>query len=231
MTVFDTPDLTKWPRLLVDGARVTADQADEIIIRTSEPFAMLATNDRPWHEQIARLWGLELGPHGFPTFESRDEARERYGLLDLRYLRNNQIASSWIGGPHGWCDWTGRLHTAHYNIGKWPTIEAVTADATLIAATWPFLDMTVQLVPDEGEHIAGPVAEWRIRDGAATYRPLPPGTDPIVPPFAITAAYVGRVFEFGGERGVTIPRLRRALAHTEHRKARTLDSEASKELP
>jgi hypothetical protein len=131
------------------------------------------------------------------------------GVLQLSYLENARIASSWIGGPHGWCDWDGTIGCANYNIGKWPTVEAVTEDWHAIAAAFPYLNLRAQLVPDEGEAESA-VVEWQISNGAvSTVEEL---RDPIVRPGELSAgSLLIRFAAVDGERGVSLHRLREAL--------------------
>lgn len=198
-------ELTKWPRLLVAGQPITEEQANEILVRTM-PYSLF-TNDRDWERQVCEVLGVDLDPkHGMTNHESLKAARESLRCLDLHYLENWRIASSWIGGPKGWCGWDGTIGCANYNIGKWPSVEDVTEDWLAIAAEWPFLDLRAQLVPDEGEADA-PAVEWLVRDGAVTTMTgsielLRRPEDP----------FVLSVLIRGGERGVAIGRLRAAVA-------------------
>lgn len=200
-------DLTKWPRLLVAGQPVTIEQANEILLRTD--YWHLTGNDLPWLRTIARLAGIEYDEHDLPAWGAVRAFQHRIDALDLHYLGNSRIVSSWIGGPHGWCDWDGHIGAANYNIGKWPTAEAVTDDATVIAAAFPYLDLTVQLVVDEGQgRLCG---QWRVQAGVATYDPAP--TELVTPLADLTEReIIRRRTGPHGERGVTAERLREALA-------------------
>lgn len=193
-------DLTKWPRLLVMGDPVTEAQANEIIIRTT-PF-YLFTNDRTWLATVCTVLGLEQSRVGAVHWESLRAWRESIAGLDLAYLYNERIMSSWVGGPHGWCDWDGTISCDTYNIGKWPTAAEVDAEWRLIAATWPFLTLRCQLVPNEGETLE-PAVEWRISGGDVEL--VNPGrilTRPRDPQFV--SVFVN------GERGVSSDRLTQA---------------------
>ncbi|WP_106239822.1 hypothetical protein [Nonomuraea fuscirosea] len=121
-------DLTKWPRLLVVGEPVTREQASEILVRTDDWF--LSTNDRAWKaavEGLAAEYGMPAEPPFSADIETKKSAwagkrewRQRVGVLQLEYLGNARIASPWIGGPKGWCDWDGRIGCGNYNVGKYP---------------------------------------------------------------------------------------------------------------
>lgn len=206
-------DLTKWPRLLVTGQPVTPTQANNIILRTHD--WPLCANDRNWERQVYDA----IHTHGAgPQLEGdmwnwgrhlHDQFRHwqrRIGVLDLHYLHNNQIASSWIGGPHGWCDWNGNIGCTTWNIGKWPTVEAVTEDWQTIASAFPYLDFRAQLVPEEGE-AAAPAVEWKVAGGRVQVIDGP--SELIVEPGE--PSYF-TVLTPGGERGVDLDRLREALA-------------------
>lgn len=203
---------TKWPRLLVTGQPVTEEQADEILIRT-DSWHMMA-NDRGWAQQLCEV-AAEFGyppPCGSRASTEENLARWRkwdtwttnLGVLDLGYLNNDRIISSWIGGPHGWCDWDGTIGCTTYNIGKWPSTDELTKEWQTIAAAFPYLTLTAQVVEDEGEGaLAG---MWRILDGTVTYRPNPTSriADPADPQF-VPAEWATQ------ERGCSIDRFRQAL--------------------
>lgn len=196
-------DLTKWPLLLVAGEPVTEQQANEILIRTDSWSIM--TNDREWQRSVWKLVGIDTDEFGRPDWRVVQALQADLGVLDLSYLDNSRIASSWIGGPRGWCDWDGTIGTSNYNIGKWPTVEEVHADWQAIAEAFPFLDLRAQLVPDEGEACV-PAVEWQVRDGHAEMV-TPSGTmlrRPTSPSFMA-------VLTVGGERGVGLPRLELAV--------------------
>jgi hypothetical protein len=202
-------DLTKWPRLIVAGVPVTEDQADNILIRTSCLW-FLHVNDQQWNRTVARILNIDLDTHGFHTAASVRDTNTRLGILDLQYLHTSRIASSWIGGPHGWCDWTGAIGCSNYNIGKWPSTEDVTADWQTIAAAFPFLDLTAQLVTEEGDGEF--VAEWRVVNGTVEQRE-PTGL--VAAGTELGEADFMRCLMMGGERGVTPERLQAAVARVE----------------
>ncbi len=201
-------ELTKWPRLLVTGQTVTEEQANEILIRTSNLW-LLHTNDREWTTTVGDVLGVENGRLGFWTPESIRAAAEGLRCLGLQWLYTSRIASSWIGGPHGWCDWDGTIGCATYNIGKHPDVESVTEEWQAIAAAFPFLDLRAQLVTDEGAgHLA---AEWTVSAGRALYREPEPGDDLVTELRELGQMdFLDRLF-IGGERGVPLPRLRAAV--------------------
>ncbi len=198
-------DLTKWPRLIVAGDPVTREQANDILIRTNDRY--LFTNDSAWEQAVTDMYGIATGKYG-PDYQSAKTVFDRLGVLNLHYLTNARIMSSWIGGPHGWCDWDGRIGCNTHNIGKWPTVEEVQEDLDQIAAAWPFLRMQAQLVTDEGEgHLA---AMWVVQSGTATFvepgEPMP--TADLTETQILDRLLTGRL----SERGVPLDRLREAVA-------------------
>lgn len=195
------PDLTKWPRLIVEGSPVTPDQAAEIAIRTDNWF--ISTNDREWQDEIHEITGIEKGSNGFPNFNSMQEFRESVKALYLSYLTNDLICSSWIGGPYGWIDWAGNVGCATHNIGKWPTPLEVYDDWRRIATAFPFLDLTCQLITEEGE--GKPVVEYRVNQGMVMVKARPETllSEPFDPPFVALLP--------GAERGCTPTMLRNAI--------------------
>lgn len=209
-------DLTKWPRLLVTGQNISEDQANEVLIRTDS--WLLMSNDRAWIAAVCAAAGLAVGKYGYLESKGLDEFRASIGALNLSYLDNERIVSSWIGGPHGWCSWSGRIGCSTYNLGKWPSTEDVTSDWQAIAAAFPYLDLRAQLVADEGEGEL--VGQWTVRAGLVEYEPEP--SEAIRPVDELESGQLLGVFMArGGERGVDITRLEAALRQVRTARAAT----------
>jgi hypothetical protein len=226
-------DLTKWPLLLVDGQSVTPEQADEILIRTCVP-EYLDGNDTAWAATVYEIlrwprdnWHARPELRGQEStrlawlraqWDAQNARREELGIVGLEYLYTSRIASSWFGGPHGWCDWNGRIFSNNYNIGKWPSSGEITDEWTEIAQMFPFLDLTSQLITDEG---AGELAgEWRVKDGEVTYNADPTErlsmrTDAEAQGEMEKAARDLAMWVSTRERGVSEDRLRQAVARVE----------------
>jgi hypothetical protein len=162
--------LPKWPALVVEGDPVTPEQAMEILIRTDPWY--VSVNDREWERIVYELMGLPMEDQDDTLSQLRakwdlkDNFRREFGVLELEYLYNSQIASAYVGGPHGWCDWNGRIGTSNYNIGKWPIVEAVWSDWVKIAEAFPYLNLWSQLYSGEQcEEHSHPVIEFVVSGG------------------------------------------------------------------
>jgi hypothetical protein len=210
--------LPKWPELVVVGERVTKEQAAEILIRTDGLDFRYCCNDKDWERQLIEAVGLTDCTGTIETFKQDWEAlaatERRYGVLPLNYLGNSQIASAYIGGPHGWCDWAGNIGTAGYNIGKWPSYEDVYEDWQKIAEAFPFLKLKSQLFNGEQvEDNTSPTVEFHVADGQVKiYEPGPRLNWPAVDQ---TAKFIREYNMVGRERGCTIDQFKWALTLAE----------------
>jgi len=160
--------LPKWPALLVVGENVTEDQAKLILIRT-DSFSF-SCNDQEWERDLNEaVYGIHAARHEYKDtkdldqlicerhkisekdWSALDEAKgsytSKYGLLEgIYYLNNQRISSSWIDGPHGWCNWDGKIGSTNYNIGKYPSCNDVYEEWKIIAEAFPFLNLRSQLL-------------------------------------------------------------------------------------
>lgn len=196
----------KWLRLLITGEPVTWSQTNEIMVRTNSWY--LETNDVTWLRLVAREFGIPLGTDARPSYRGIREVYEELGVLPLKHLSNHRIVSNWLGGPNGWCDWDGTIGCSTWNIGKWPNLSDVDRDLDLIAEAFPFLRAHVQLITDEGD--GGIAATWAVRRGKAA-RVEPAGLIRPVGRLDVALA-LENLNAPGRERGVSLPRLRKALA-------------------
>ena len=147
-------------------------------------------------------------------YESVRQVKRELRILDLEYCNNYRIASSWIGGPHGWVNWDGAVGCTSYNIGKWPSASTVLGEWKKIAQAFPYLDLTCQLWSGEvGEEGAKPVIQFRVKNGkVTTHRPKAPIA---APDDSAADTFVARLLSTGdGERGCTIEQLTEAVAIT-----------------
>lgn len=202
-----TVDLPKWPAMTVQGESVTREQAAEILIRTNGWW--LTCNDKPWNRTVYGALGVPMVDDYQYDFEAIRRISDALGFIDLSYLYNSQIMSAWIGGPHGWCDWGGRIETRNYNIGKWPSAFEVLCEWQTIAEAFPFLNLRCQLWSGEtSEEATIPLVEYRVADGKAeAYLPRGRISEPT---FELTTA-VDAIWT-RRERGCTEATLREALA-------------------
>jgi hypothetical protein len=209
--------LPKWPALVVAGKRVTERQAAEILIRTDStlPEFTYAGNDKHHAARLNALFGI--GNHNMVAstteehqayWEKVQDLRSRIGKLRLAYLCNNQIVSSWVGGPHGWCNWNGDIFANNYNIGKWPSVRDVAREWGEIAAAFPFLDLRCQLYSGETCEEGEPVVEFVISDGVVVVT-APRGlfTPPVFTPINPAMIFGSTAFE----HGISVDELRQKL--------------------
>jgi hypothetical protein len=232
--------LPKWPALLVVGENVTEDQAKLILIRT-DSFSF-SCNDQEWERDLNEaVYGIHAARHEYKDtkdldqlicerhkisekdWSALDEAKgsytSKYGLLEgIYYLNNQRISSSWIGGPHGWCNWDGKIGSTNYNIGKYPSCNDVYEEWKIIAEAFPFLNLRSQLLNCEaGEEDTVPeaVIEFVISGGKVQV---------VEPKSMIAEAAFGSdglsdgLLNFSNphrERGCTIETFRSALKATE----------------
>lgn len=147
--------LPKWPHLIIIGKPVTKDQAFEIILRTdgflSDTSKFPGGNNRDFNRIYQRDSGIaELMPPEnfdsgwFYTYMAQQALREKIKFVSFSYIRNDWAASSYIGGPHGFCSPDGEIYH-NCNVGKWPSIEEVYEDLKKMVATWPFLTFKASL--------------------------------------------------------------------------------------
>lgn len=201
---FFNKSLPKWPGLLVIGKPVTKEQAMEIVLRTDR--LDFSCNDREWSKQLNKIvYNVEstgrsindaikeqLGITDWnEQFEYQVKQKNLLNPLELDYLQNSQIASSWIGGAHGWCSWGG-------NIGE------VFNEWTIIAEAFPFLDIRSQLLNCEVSGVdVEPMAvvEFVIKAGKVTM--VEPQELIAMPSFS-SASIMGRFTNPHAERGCMI---------------------------
>lgn len=202
--------LPKWPMMATIGKRVTEDQAAEIIVRCSSLH--FSCNDKRWDAELYGALGLVVGKHGWvDDWQSvMDKRRELRSVETGEYLDlDSRLSTAYIGGPHGWMNWDGRVGEAGHNIGKWPTVEDVREGWANIAAAFPYLELRCQLFSGEGcEDDIRPVIEYRVADGSVEMRE--PGETMTHYPRDI-GTEVRRMMSYGGERGCTIEDFKRGI--------------------
>jgi hypothetical protein len=145
-------ELPKWTGLLVVGDSVTVEQAEEIIIRTSDWGYDLFNNDKSFlNNEIKNIYRESLPIEELISEVKLDEDifYQKIDHLSLSYLDNDRIDSSWIGGLKGWCDWDGTIFCNNYNIGKYPNTIDVIDDLKDIVKAFPYLKFKLQLLSHE----------------------------------------------------------------------------------
>lgn len=211
-------NLPKWPAFLVVGEPVTEDQAAEILIRTGG--LTFSTNDKQFEKQLREVLGLPEDSYSLPNEELQkiwrmeEEVQQKYKVLNLSYLQNNQIVSCYIGGPKGWCDWDGNIGCNSYNIGKWPSVEEVEREWKQIAKEFPYLDLQCQLFNTEYSDETGvPIVQFDVKGGQVTVMELPEGTKPLtrIAKSMSAASLTKRLMTPYSERGCTIEAFKNAL--------------------
>lgn len=167
----------KWPGLLISGKSVTSEQAAEIMIRTSRWPLNLPHHKIYFEKSIYKMMGAQktiLFDKYSYDWDSLDILMKDHGILPIQYLSNDFIEPfHYLFGKRGWCDWQGEIGCHHYNIGKWPTLEDISNDLSIIAAAFPYLELEVQVLSDEIglNHIspvAYPTAQWSVSNGKVT---------------------------------------------------------------
>lgn len=229
-------NLPKWPGCDVDGDPVTRAQANEILVRTGPSY--LSTNDQPFKEALDRVlytsiekekeWGEDwwVDPPYDPNkpdtnfserYDRRSKYREEMGILNLEYLSNHRACSCYIGGPHGWCDWGGRIHQRQMNVGKWPDAQFLYGEWCKIAKAFPYLSLVCRILGHEaGYHEDEPeiAVVFVVRNGEVTARP--PQVDDYghvsgkMDDDEWTSVYSARFSNPYAERGVGLDRWREA---------------------
>jgi hypothetical protein len=182
--------LPKWPQMLVTGKPVTIAQAKDIIFRTDDFLTTFSSysggNDHRFKERYRRDAGLDRfdkNPHNHdsPEFyqhfqaehKAQGELNNALGIVQTEYVHNSWASTAYIHGPYGWCNPTGAIRYFD-NIGKWPDVAEVLTDWTLLAKSFPYIDLTATLMSGEHceEHIV-PLVSIRVVNGTAE---LIPGT-------------------------------------------------------
>jgi hypothetical protein len=157
--------LSKWPQMIVTGEPVTVEQAQEIIRRTDRFFAYPHSNNKQYDDLVRSMLWLPQDAL------LREYWQETWGYIGTQYVKNDWIASSYIGGAHGWCHPNGTI-AFHDNVGTYPTRADILRDWLEIAHAFPFLVADVTLM-DGGSCVEGiqPVVSMEIRKGKVTVRP------------------------------------------------------------
>jgi len=181
--------LPKWPQMIVVGKTITVEQALEIIRRTDMFFTHgYGGNDHGfdnrakmivgmpetdlWREPSYNEWSDELRTKLWQErWDGLQAWREKWQVIETEYVHNSWISCSFVGGPHGWCHPDGKIFYQD-NVGKWPSIEAIRKDWSILAKAFPFLDLRVLLMDREScEDNREPVVGFRVKSGRVRVLP------------------------------------------------------------
>ena len=218
-------DLPKWPAMVVKGEPVTKEQAMEIIVRTGNIY--FSCNDKEWNMFLNYIYydlddmyddhfkgiakELNVKETDTKVYEYISKKIKELGVLDLEYLRNERVASSWIGGPHGWCNWDGKIFSNNYNIGKYPTVEEVTEEWNKIAKAFPFLDLECVLYKGEtSEEENEPLMQFTVKNGEVNVGK----STLVIKPRFLTDDILLDFHKPGRERGCSEIQIIKAINHT-----------------
>lgn len=165
----------KWPALLVRGNTLTEEQANEVIVRMTDPYWLIG-NDEEWGRLTQEAFGLTFTErYDLENYKIYDRECQRIyrelGTVQSEYLGlASRVYSAMIGGSYGWCDWSGAVES-FYNVGKWPSVEELTRQWVDVARAFPFLTLRAQVFDCETVEMEGgepPVAQWTVENGVAT---------------------------------------------------------------
>ena len=218
--------LPKWPAFVVVGKDVTREQAMEVIIRTTSFY--FSSNDREFEKELYDFLGVKKEEYDRPSWEDISKIETELKVVrvagsedfdedagKLQYLDNYRVLSAWVGGPHGWINWDGKVGCNNSNIGKWPSVEEVQAEWEAIAKAFPFLDLKCQLFSGEScEKGIVPVVQFDICNGKV--KAFEPKTV-LKEPVSDTNDSMADLFTPGRERGCTIARFAEAVGYVRGR--------------
>ena len=181
--------LEKWPLCVIEGESVTKEQALEIIQRTdlSLSGSFVFGNGLDFKEQLKEVLKMPKKVRKKPEENEVEWAKrvtdylylgEKYqirrGYLELDYLYNDWVSSSFIDGPFGWMNPDGKIQFAN-NIGKWPSTSEVYRELLYIAFTFPYLNMTVTIMDNCKDWETKSIVSFKVENGNVTMleEPIP----------------------------------------------------------
>lgn len=172
--------LPKWLQCVIDGEKISEEQAMEIIRRTDNFFINgSGGNNHDFNKKVRfickfpeqELYKKEDGKYDFESYyKAVQEYEKKWNIIPLEYLSNDWVSSSYIYGPNGWCHPDGTIHYRE-NIGKWPNVEEVYEELARIAKEFPFLTFNCTLM--SGEHSEDDIESlvtMHVENGKVTFR-------------------------------------------------------------
>lgn len=171
--------LPKWPQCVINGEKITEEQALEIIRRTDRFFGRLGGgNNHEFDEKARKICrkpdiedfkdGNEFNEAWAKYIEAREEFVSKWQLIDTEYIHNSWISCPWIGGYHGWCHPDGTIAFCN-NIGKWPEVEDVYKDLCILGEHFPFLNLTCTLMNGEEDFATESLVTMKLENGEVSF--------------------------------------------------------------
>lgn len=170
-------DLPKWAQCVINGEKITEEQALEIIRRTDTFFYGYGGNDHTFNARVRKICKLP----SFDDYKSDDfyndwniyqkakeEFEEKWQLVNTDYIKNSWISCSWIGGYHGWCHPDGTIAFCN-NIGKYATVEEVYNDLLILGKNFPFLNLTCTLMDGEEDCCKESLVTMSLKNGKVRF--------------------------------------------------------------
>ena len=98
-------ELDKWPGMVVVGEQVSEAQAGIILLQTDYHILPHSQHgeDETWFKAMyaAAGYGWVYRDYNYDSENAcSEDMRKRISSLDIQYLHNDRINSSWIGGLH-----------------------------------------------------------------------------------------------------------------------------------
>lgn len=163
--------LPKWPQCVINGDKITEEQALEIIRRTDEFFIFLSYNTFEIgvkSRQICRYPERSNFIDEDEYYEAVDKFREDWGMIETECIFNAWIDSYWVGGYHGWCHPDGTIAYCN-NIGKYPSVEEVYNDLCILGKNFPFLSFNCTLTNGEEDYCDTSLVTMKLINGKVEF--------------------------------------------------------------
>lgn len=180
--------LPKWPQMIVTGEKLTIEQAMEIIRRTDSFFNYQSGNNRNFIKKAIEVLEIpqdnksnsdfkrDNGEVDFELYrkyldsyyEKSNLWKEKWRYIYTEYVKNDWISSSFIKGAHGWCHPDGTIYYDD-NVGKYPEVQEIYNEWSLLAKEFPFLKVGITLMDgEECEHNTSPIVSMKIENSVVT---------------------------------------------------------------
>lgn len=164
--------LPKWPQCVINGEKITEQQALEIIRRTDNFFFGYGGNNTQFNKRVEEICKRpdynDFGKDWNKYQEARENFEEKWRLIETNYINNDWISCCWIGGYHGWCHPDGTIAFCN-NIGKWPDVEEVYEDLCILGENFPFLNLTCTLMNGEEDYCDTSLVTMKLADGKVEF--------------------------------------------------------------